>query len=67
MTQINAKVECVLDCRDKLGEGILWCPVERALYWVDVPMPSYLHRWDPKTGRPQNVADARDDHLIGEA
>jgi sugar lactone lactonase YvrE len=50
MTQINAKVECVLDCHDKLGEGIFWCPVERALYWVDVPMPSYLHRWDPKSG-----------------
>ena len=50
MTVINAKVECVLDCRDKLGEGIFWCPAERALYWVDVPMPSFLHRWDPKTG-----------------
>lgn len=50
MRQINAKVECVLDCRDKLGEGIIWCPVERALYWVDVPMPSFLHRWDPKAG-----------------
>jgi sugar lactone lactonase YvrE len=47
---INTKVECVLDCRDKLGEGIFWCPAERALYWVDVPMPSCLHRWDPKTG-----------------
>ena len=34
-----------------MGEGIFWCPVERALYWVDVPMPSFLHRWDPKTGK----------------
>ena len=42
MTQINAKVECVLDCRDKLGEGIFWCPVDRALYWVDVPMPALV-------------------------
>jgi sugar lactone lactonase YvrE len=50
MSQINTKVECVLDCRDRLGEGIFWCSVERALYWVDVPMPSYLHRWDPRTG-----------------
>ena len=51
MSQINTQVECVLDCRDKLGEGVMWCPVERALYWVDVPMPSFLHRWDPKTGK----------------
>ena len=51
MTGINAKVECVLDGRDKLGEGIFWCPLERALYWVDVPMPSFLHRWDPKSGK----------------
>jgi L-arabinonolactonase len=51
MTQINTEVECALDCRDKLGEGIFWCPGERALYWVDVPMPSFLHRWDPRTGK----------------
>ena len=53
MTLINTKVECVLDCRDKLGEGVFWCPTERALYWVDVPMPSCLHRWDPKTSKHQ--------------
>ena len=51
MTRVNAEVSCVLDCRDKLGEGIFWCPIERALYWVDVPMPSFLHRWDPETGK----------------
>jgi L-arabinonolactonase len=51
MMQINTEVECALDSRDKLGEGIFWCPVERALYWVDVPMPSFLHRWHPKTGK----------------
>jgi L-arabinonolactonase len=51
MMQINTDVECVLDCRDKLGEGIFWCPIERVLYWVDVPMPSFLHRWDPNNGK----------------
>ncbi|MBV9637453.1 MAG: SMP-30/gluconolactonase/LRE family protein [Methylobacteriaceae bacterium] len=51
MTQINTEVECVMDCRDKLGEGVFWCPAERALYWVDVPMPSLLHRFDPRSGR----------------
>jgi L-arabinonolactonase len=46
----QAPVACVLDSRDKLGEGVFWCPEERALYWVDIPMPSLLHRWDPATG-----------------
>ena len=36
--------------QDKLGEGIFWCPVEQVLYWVDVPMPSCIHRLDPATG-----------------
>lgn len=44
-------VECVVDAKDKLGEGAFWCPVERALYWLDVPMPSMLQRFDPATAR----------------
>jgi sugar lactone lactonase YvrE len=42
---------CVLDCQDKLGEGIFWCPEEQVLYWVDIAMPSILHRFDPASGR----------------
>jgi sugar lactone lactonase YvrE len=45
------EVQCVLDCRDKLGEGAFWCPDEQVLYWLDVPMPSVLHRLDPASGR----------------
>lgn len=41
--------ECVVDCRDHLGEGIFWDEKEQALYWLDVPMPSKLHRWDPES------------------
>lgn len=44
-------IQCVLDCRDKLGEGAFWCPDEQALYWLDVPMPSQLHRLDPASGK----------------
>jgi L-arabinonolactonase len=44
-------VECVVDSRDKLGEGCRWDPVERELWWVDVPMPSRIHRFRPATGR----------------
>lgn len=44
-------VRCILDCEDKLGEGIIWDAVENVLWWVDVPMPSTIHRLDPETGR----------------
>lgn len=37
--------------RDKLGEGAFWCPEEQALYWVDVPMPSMIHRLVPASGK----------------
>jgi len=42
--------ECVLDCRDRLGEGIIWDPAEQVLWWVDVPMPAVIHRLDPVSG-----------------
>ena len=44
------RAECVLDVKDQLGEGILWCPQEQALYWVDVPMPACIQRYVPATG-----------------
>ena len=44
---------CVVDSRDHLGEGILWDDREHALYWLDVPMPSKLHRWYPESGKHQ--------------
>jgi L-arabinonolactonase len=45
-------LDVTVACRsqDKLGEGIFWSPDEQALYWVDVPMPSYIHCLDPSTG-----------------
>ncbi len=48
---LNLDVSCLIDCRDKIGEGIFWCPHEKAVYWLDVPMPSVLHRYDPSTAR----------------
>jgi sugar lactone lactonase YvrE len=45
------EARCVLDCRDMLGEGALWCPAEKALFWVDVPHPGAIQRFDPATGR----------------
>jgi sugar lactone lactonase YvrE len=41
----------LVDSRDKIGEGAFWCPEEGAIYWLDVPMPSRLHRYTPATGK----------------
>ena len=42
-------VECVVDCKSWLGEGPVWSPAEKALYWTDVPAYT-VHRWTPDTG-----------------
>jgi len=46
----NRPVACLVDSRDKIGEGAFWCPKEGAVYWLDVPMPSRIHRYIPATG-----------------
>ncbi len=43
------RVECVLECKNWLGEGPTWSRREGALYWTDVPAKR-LHRWNPTTG-----------------
>jgi sugar lactone lactonase YvrE len=47
-------VRCIIDCKDRIGEGVFWCPDEQAVYWLDVPMPSQLHRFVPSSGRHDN-------------
>jgi sugar lactone lactonase YvrE len=41
-------VELVLDARAMLGEGSIWDPDQRVLYWVDI-LGQRLHRFDPVT------------------
>ncbi len=64
---LKLDVSCLSDCRDKIGEGVFWCPDEEVVYWLDVPMPSLLHRYNPSTSRHRHLAHAGDDHGIGEA
>ncbi|MFM8747712.1 MAG: SMP-30/gluconolactonase/LRE family protein [Aestuariivirga sp.] len=52
----NLDVRCAADSRDDLGEGAMWCPAEQVLYWLNIPMPSRLHRHDPATGRHESWA-----------
>ena len=49
MTKLSDQATCVLDCQDKLGEGIFWCAEEQVIYWVDIAMPSFLQRYNPVT------------------
>jgi len=43
-------VVCILDAKAELGEGTLWDPVDRVLWWVDI-WGRAIHRTDPVTGR----------------
>ena len=52
-TLAGMKVRCVLDARDELGESIVWCAEERALYRVDILAPA-IHRLEPATGAVQS-------------
>jgi L-arabinonolactonase len=44
------EVSCVLEAQDKLGEGVIWDDDEKVLWWVDVPRPSAIHKFNPATG-----------------
>ena len=39
------KVEIFQDCKSILGEGIIWSQNNNCLYWLDIPMPSKLHKY----------------------
>jgi sugar lactone lactonase YvrE len=41
---------CAVDCKNVLGEGAVWCPLERLLWWIDISNPT-LWRFDPRMAR----------------
>ena len=45
-----AELRRIGDTTDIVGEGPVWCPVEQALYWVDILAPA-VRRWDATTGK----------------
>jgi D-xylonolactonase len=45
----NVLPEVVVDLSCQLGEGPLWHPVEKRLYWLDYPM-GRIYRYDPASG-----------------
>ena len=44
---------CVVDCKNVLGEGALWCPLEQRLWWIDISSPSLWCR-EHRTQRVQH-------------
>jgi len=46
--------EIVLDIKCKVGEGPLWHPLEKKLYWLDIP-EGIIYRYDPETGMVEKV------------
>ena len=40
------KAKIYNDCKNHLGEGVIWSHNSNTLYWLDVPMPSKLFKLD---------------------
>ena len=61
---MTVRIECVVACRNHLGESPIWDPREGMLYWVDgtgprVGNPS-IWRLNPRTGVTENWRTERD-------
>ena len=51
MTQITeVPVTCLVDSHDKLGEGCFWDAATQCLWWLDVILPSAIHRLHVASG-----------------
>lgn len=43
-------IECIVEAKNTLGEGVIWNPREQAIYWADSKGRPRIQRLDPKTG-----------------
>jgi L-arabinonolactonase len=43
-------ITCIAKSNDRLGEGCLWDATNNCVWWLDIPLPSRIHRLDPATG-----------------
>lgn len=49
-TTTEIPVTCLLDVKDKLGEGCFWDADTQTLWWLDILMPSAIHRYHVASG-----------------
>ena len=50
MTITEIPVTCLVDCKDKLGEGCFWDAATQCLWWLDLIVPSTIHRLHVASG-----------------
>lgn len=50
MKTADIPVTCLLDTKDKLGEGCFWDADTQTLWWLDILMPSAIHRYHVASG-----------------
>ena len=43
-------ITCLLETQDKLGEGCFWDAEQGHLWWLDIVLPSRIHRLHLETG-----------------
>jgi D-xylonolactonase len=56
--------ELIADYACHTGEGPLWHPTERRVYWVDIPR-GYLYRYEPATGHHERCYDSGGEAIGG--
>ncbi len=47
-------VTCIAKSNDRLGEGCMWDEKTQSLWWLDIPLPSRIHKLNPATGAHQS-------------
>jgi sugar lactone lactonase YvrE len=50
MTITEIPVTCLVDSKDKLGEGCFWDAATQCLWWLDLIVPSAIHRLHVASG-----------------
>jgi sugar lactone lactonase YvrE len=56
--QSPRQVECIADYACETGENPIWHPLERKLYWCDIPK-GRIFRYDPSTGVHEKCYEGR--------
>ena len=46
----DTPVTCLVDSKDKLGEGCFWDAATQCLWWLDLIVPSAIHRLHVASG-----------------
>lgn len=47
---MTPKITCLVESKNRLGEGCMWDEKTQCLWWLDIPLPSRIHRLHLPTG-----------------